>query len=142
MIEFNGLDIVVQHRMDDDNTRQALAIALGLPEERIALINDVSDYPEAGAADVVCVSSSVDGEFACLLSLQVEHLTLPYDARGQLLQRLCELLGTQCLVPCDGDADPYIMWSISPGKQPGKVALDAIALDEGRYVIARREHVA
>jgi hypothetical protein len=70
MIEFNGIDIILQHRLDDDCVRRTLAAALRVPEGRVALIDDVSDYPNAGDADVVGVASSVGGEFTHLLSIQ------------------------------------------------------------------------
>ena len=41
MIEFNGLDIIVQHRMGDDSVRRALAATLSVPEVRVALVDDV-----------------------------------------------------------------------------------------------------
>ena len=75
------------------------------------------------------------GEFTRVLSIQVEPLALPYDTRAQLVQRLSELLGTQCLVPEDDDMDPYFMWLVSPGSAPSEIALDPVALEEGRYVI-------
>jgi hypothetical protein len=138
MIEFNGIDIIVQHRMEDDRVRRALAAALRIPEGRIALIDDVSHYPKVGDVDVVCVSSSVEGEFTRLLSVQADCITLSYNTHAQLMQALCELLDTQCLTPDDDDVDPYVMWLVSPGTVPRKVGLDPVALDEGRYVIARR----
>jgi hypothetical protein len=138
MIEFNGIDIILQHRLDDDRVRRTLATALRVPEGRVALINDMSDYPNSGDADVVGVASSVEGEFTHLLSVQAEHLTLPYETRAQLMQALAEALGSQYLTPDDDDEDPYFMWLISPGTGRGKVGLEPIALDEGRYVIARR----
>jgi hypothetical protein len=135
MIEFHGVDLVIQDRVDDDHVRRAVAMALGVPANRIALIDDVGDYPGPDAADVVCVSSAVGGEFSRLLSLQVERLALPYDAPLQLLQRICDLLGTPCLSPDEQDASPYSMWSLRPGAPPGKVSLDAAAQDDGRYVV-------
>jgi hypothetical protein len=137
MIEFNGIDILVRHRPDDASVLRALAAALGVPEGRVALIDDVSEYPKPDAADVVCVSSSLEGDFTGLLSIQVEHLTLPYDTREQLVQRLCELLDAQCLIP-EEEENPYIMWLVSPEAASCKIALDPIAFDEGQYVIARR----
>ena len=135
MIEFNGIDIIVQHRMDDTVVRRGLAAALRVPESRVALIDDVSDYPEAGDADVVCVSSSVDGEFTRLLSVQADRLTLPYDTRAELMRVLCDVIGTKYLTPDDDSVDPYVMWFVSPGTDPVKVGLDSVALDDGRYVI-------
>ena len=135
MIEFSGVDMIAQHQTDDDGVRRALAAALGVPQERVAVVADMNDYPETAAADVVCVTSPVNGEFTLLLSVQVANLSLPYDTRAQLMQRLCELLGMECLVPDDDDVDPYFMWLVSPVNVPRKVSLDPIALDEGRYVI-------
>ena len=99
MIDFDGMDIVIQTPRDDDQVRRALSTALLMPPERVAVINDVGDYPETGAADVVCVTSPVDGEFTRLLSVQVSHQALPYDSREQLMQRICDVLDTRCLVP-------------------------------------------
>ena len=135
MIEFSGIDVVAQRQMSDVHVRRALAAALGVPEQRAALIDDMIDYPDPGAADVVCVSSPVGGEFASLLSIQTGRLELPYGTHMELVQRLCDLLQTQCLVP-HADVDPYVMWLIAPGASPRKVALDPTALDEGRYLIA------
>jgi hypothetical protein len=84
------------------------------------------------------VASSVEGEFTHLLSIQAEQLALPYETRARLMQALAEALGTQYITPDDDDEDPYFMWLISPGVERGKVGLEPIALDEGRYVIARR----
>lgn len=64
----------------------------------------MSDYPESDADDVVYVSSSLEGGFTGLLSIQVGQLKLPYDTREQFIQRLCELVGSQCLVPDDGES--------------------------------------
>jgi len=137
MIEFNGIDIIVQHRPPDVSVRRALSAALVVSEERVVVIDDVSDYPEAGAADIVCVSSPLEGEFTGLLSIQVERLVVPCDTHEQLMRRLCDVLGTQCLVPDDEQENPYLMWSISPGAAPRKIGLDPVAFDDGRYIIAR-----
>ena len=137
MIEFNGIDIIVQYRPPHVSVRRALAAALWVSEERVVVIDDVSDYPEAGAADIVCVSSPVEGEFAGLLSIQVERLVVPCDTHEQLVRRLCDALDTQCLVPDNERENPYLMWWISPGFAPRKIGIDPVAFDEGRYVVAR-----
>ena len=138
MIEFSGMDIIVQHRVADDRVRRALAEALHVPEERVALIDDSCHCPKARESDVVCVCSLVEGEFTYLLSIQIEWVILPYDNNVQLMQRLCEVLGVQYLAPDDDDVDPYMMWLVSPEVVPSKVGLDPVAFDEDRYVISRR----
>jgi len=136
MIEFSGIDIVLERQINDAGIRQALVASLGIPENRVIVIDDTSKYPESAAADVVCVISSVEGEFTQLLSVQTGRLLLPYDAPLALIQSLCEALGTRCLAP-DDDADPYCMWLISPGTTPGRIEIDPIAFDDDRYVISR-----
>lgn len=83
------------------------------------------------------MSSPLEGEFDGLLSIQVERLVVPCDTHEQLMRRLCNALGTQCLVPDDEQENPYLMWLISPGAAPRKIGLDSIAFDVGRYIIAR-----
>lgn len=138
MIEFNGIDIIVQHPVDEDRVRRALAAALHVPGGRVAFIDDISHYPKAGDADVVCVSSQVEGEFTNLLSIQIDRTDLPYETHAQLMQVLGERLGVRYITPDEDDVDPYFMWLISPGGVPRRVGLDTVAFDEGRYVIARR----
>jgi hypothetical protein len=138
VIDFNGIDIVIQHDLGDEVVRRALAETFLVPEGRISLINDIGDYPRSEDFDVVCVSSQVEGEFARLLSIQSNHVALPYETRAQLTQALCEHLGIQYITPDDDDTDPYFMWLISPGGAPSRVGLDPVAFDEDRYVIARR----
>jgi hypothetical protein len=137
MIEFGGVDVVAQRRPDDEHLRSALAVVFGIPEDRVLLIEDVSGYEKSAAADVVCLSSSVEGEFTCLLSIDIARCTLPYDTREQLLQRFCELLGTSFLVP-DEDINPYVFWLYSAGAVSVKVGIDADALDRDRYLIVER----
>lgn len=137
MIEFNGMDIIVRSRIDDERVRRALSTVLHVPAERVVLISDVSHYPPRGDADVVCISSQAEGEFTSALSIQCDCLALPYKTHAQLMQVLGERLEAQYITP-DDDMDPYVMWLTSPGAVPGKVDLDPVAFDEGRYVIARK----
>lgn len=136
MMEFNGIDIVVRYRPSDVSVRRALAAALAVSEGRVVVLDDVIHYPEVGAADIVCVSSPLEGEFTGLLSIQAERLVVPCETHEQLMRRLCDVLGTQCLVPDDEQKNPYLMWSFSPGAAPRKIGLDPVAFDDGRYVIA------
>lgn len=137
MIEFSGMDIIVKQPMPDEHIRLAISSVLHVPEERVAMIDDMTHYPERQDADAVCVSSSVEGEFSRLLSIQAGLSMLPYETHTQFLQSLCEQLGTQYITPDDQDDNPYVMWLVSPGTTPGRIGLDPVALDEGRYIISR-----
>lgn len=137
MIEFGGVDIVAQRRPDDGRLRSALAAIFGIPETRVLLIEDVSGYTESAIAEVVCLSTPVEGEFACLLSIDITRRELPYDTREQLLQRLCESLSVPFLAP-DEDINPYIFWLYSTESVPVKVGIDTDAFDHNRYLIAER----
>jgi hypothetical protein len=128
----------MQHDLSDEVVRSALAATFFVPGRRVAIIDDTADYPRSADFDIVCVSSPVGGDFVRLLSIQSDHITLPYETRPQMLRALCEHLGTQYLTPDDSDEDPYFMWLISPGGTPGRVGLDPVAFDEDRYVIDRR----
>lgn len=135
MIEFSGADLVLEKNVDDASLRRALASCLNVPEDRVAVIDDVGQYPEPSLADVVGVTSRVSGEFSRLVSIQSKTLELPYDRLLAPLQRLCEVLGTRCLAPDDG-SDPYVMWLLAPGDHPKLVGVDPVSLDENRYVVA------
>jgi hypothetical protein len=135
VIEFKGIDVVAERKIDSAEIRHALMESLSVVEERIIVIYDMGDYPQSGAADVVCVISPVDGEFSSLLSIQTDGLTLPYNGVLELVQRLAEILRTRCLVPDEG-LDPYVMWLASPGQPVQRVGLDVAALNEDRYVVS------
>jgi hypothetical protein len=137
MIEFGGVDIVAQRRPDDDRLRSALAVIFGIPEDRVLLIEDVSGYVESSTADAVCLSSPVEGQFVCLLSIDITRRVLPYDTCAQMLRRLCELLNISFLAPDEG-IDPYIFWLYSAGSVPVRVGIDTDAFDHNRYLIVER----
>ena len=77
---------------------------LGIAANPIAFLVDIALITALyGDFDVVCVSSQVEGEFSRLLSIQINHITLPYETRAQLTQALCEHLGIQYITPGDDD---------------------------------------
>ncbi len=135
LIEFRGVDIVVERQVDDVRVRLALAQSLLVSEHRVAMIGEIENYPERRTADVVCVASPVEGDFSRILSIQTERLTLPYDTTVELVQRLGRILQTRCLVPNEG-LDPYVMWLVSPDGSSERVELDVAAFDEDRYILS------
>jgi hypothetical protein len=136
MIEFAGTDIVLETPKPLDCIRAAVAAALGVPDSRVAVIEDIANYPEPDSADAVGVVSSVEGDFAQLLSVQLQPMTVPYDTPLGPPQRIVDLLETRALVPIDED-NPYTMWLLAPVSPPRSASLDTDALDEERYVLAR-----
>ena len=134
MIEFNGTDLIIEKTVDNATFRRALASSLELPEDRVVVIDDVGQYPEPSAADVVCVTSAVSGQFSKLVSIQAETCRLPHDTALDLMRQLCELLDTRLLVPDQG-LNPFCMWLLAPGEAPRQVGMDPVAMDEDRYVL-------
>lgn len=135
MVEFRGIDVVIERVASDDEIKTALASALSVSQERVAVIDDVAKYPEVSAADVVCVVSPTRGGFASILSIDATCITLPGEDNFGPAQGIAENLRTRCLIPDDGP-NPYVMWLISLNQSPRQVSLDVAALDEDRYVIA------
>jgi hypothetical protein len=134
MIEFDGTDVILEKPVDDAAFRHALASSLEIPEDRIVVIDDVGQYPEPSVADVVCLTSTVSGEFSRLVSIQAKTCSLPQHTLLDFMRKFCELLDTRCLVPDQGP-NPYCMWLLVPGEAPRQVGLDPVALDENRYVL-------
>lgn len=137
MIEFKGIDLVFQRLTDGASLRRALAASIQVPEDRVSVIDDMSDYPDRATADVVGVTTPLEGNYSTMASIQTEPIVLPYDSSLSLVQHICELLNTQCLAPDEG-ANAYLMWLVSPKAAARRVALDPVALDEGRYEIVHR----
>ena len=133
MIDFNGIDIL-DGDIDDATLHRGLACALTLPENRVRIIHDISDYPERGTADAVGVVSSIEGDFPLLLSVQATPLQLAYDDALGPIREFCSTTGARCLVP-DDEHNPYTMWLVSPDRRTQSVSLDPAALDNERYVL-------
>lgn len=134
MIDFSGVDIVLEKRLEADVFKEALSKILSLPVHRISVIDDIDRYPERGTADVVCVISPVAGQFAAVLSIQNGPIRLPLETPLEVTQQLASALKLKCLTPKEG-VDPYLMWLVLPDSTPAAVALDPKALDEERYIV-------
>lgn len=137
MIEFSGIDIVLDRMAGDDQLRNAVAATLSIEAARVAVIHDMADYPEGEAADVVCVLTQASGEFIQVVSIQCEPVTLRDAAILDVVGRLSSVLHARILAPDEGpDAD--LMWLLEPGRAPVRVELDADALDGGAYQLRGR----
>jgi hypothetical protein len=141
MIEFKGIDLVFQRLTDHASLRRALVASLQVAEDRVSVVDDMSEYPDRATTDVVGVTTPLEGDYSTMVSIQNEPIALPYDSSLSLVQHVCELLDTQCLAPDEG-ANPYLMWLVSPKAAARRVALDPVALDEGRYEIVQRSDIS
>lgn len=137
MIEFAGVDIVAERRIDETTLRRTLAEVFSVLDQRIVAIGDVAEYPATDTADIVCVRTQVDGQFAEILSIQCDKLVLPQASVLEVFALVAARLQMRCLMP-DDSLDPFMMWCSSAGMKPELVALDPLALDAGRYEIAGR----
>jgi len=133
-MDLTGVDLVLERPVDVSKVKRALQGVLSVPTEKIAVIYDIAQYPSREAAEVVCVVSTVGGDFGELLSIQTEHISIGCDDMVEFAQRVCSNLGVRCLMPLEG-SNPYLMWLLSPDAPPEQVALDVSELDEDRYVV-------
>jgi hypothetical protein len=132
MIQFDGIDLVSSRSIPAPLIRRGLGIALGVPAERISVIDDVAKYPHPGQANVVCVISALRGDFPLMISIQCQPMAIDVmDALG-LAQQISSQLGIALLAPDQGP-DPYVMWLVQASAPPVRVSLDAEAFDDNRY---------
>jgi hypothetical protein len=140
MIRFSGVDIVLHRRLGADPIRRGIAAALSVETAKVSVIDDVAHYPERAAADVVCVTTAISGDFAEVVSIQCEPKELPFASILEVVQRESSALGTAVLAPDDGP-DPYVMWLVQPHLAPRQVSLDAAAFEDDRYeILDARNH--
>lgn len=135
-MEFRGVDIVIEKAASDAALRAAVSRGLGVPVDRIVVINDITKYPAKDQAEVVCVVSPVSGHFALLLSVQSDPIQVDVTTPFEFVQEVANDLQMKCLTPDLGD-NPYLMWLIEPRSSPQRVAMDTDALDRGVYVVKR-----
>jgi hypothetical protein len=132
------IDLVLEHHQDAADLRRALSVCTGVAEERIAVVDDITELLMRDSADVVCIRYAFPGgEFVEKLSLDGD-LMVHYESELRALECLCEKLRTRGLTPVD-EPDPYLFWLISPGEETRQVAVDVDAYDdeEERFVLAR-----
>ncbi len=135
MIDFAGVDLIIEKAGNVGVIRGALAKVFALPAHRISIIDDLANYPERNAADIVCVVTPIAGEFAAILSIQNAKMYVPADTLVDVARRLASALGTRCLLPQEG-VNPYLMWMVLPDSTASAVALDPDALADERYVLS------
>jgi hypothetical protein len=140
MTVFSGVDVVIDRKLDDDEIRECFARVFAINAARVSIIDDVAQYPERTAADIVCITTLNPGEFVQTLSIQCQPIELPERSVADVLQQIASLLNVRLLMPDEGE-DPYVMWLLQPRLAPRRVALDVAALDEDRYEI-RESHDA
>lgn len=133
---FKGVDLLIDCLASFDSLKVALETSLGVARERIFVISDMADYPRRNKADLVCVVTSLKGEFHALLSLQTDGIEADYSTLSEPIQRICNILGCRCLLP-DVGPEPYSMLLLSDNMPPERVELDPEALDQGRYILKR-----
>lgn len=134
MINFNGIDILFGRPVPGADLCRTVAKVLGVASSRVVSISDLADYPAPQAADVVCVSNPIQGDFAQLTSIQSDARQLPYDSVFTLVQTIADKLSVHCIVP-DDDPSPYSMVLLEPGQPPRRVSLNAESMDADRYVL-------
>jgi len=127
------MDVVAEKPVGTETLKRVLAKVLSVSARRIAVIDDMANYPERTSADVVCVITPVAGQYSVMLSIQCNPLDLA-DGPIELGQRLAVELGFRFLLPDDGP-DPYVMWMVQPDAPAQTVFLEPEALDGERYVI-------
>lgn len=137
MIRFSGIDVVARELRDSDRVRSVVAAVLSVPEPRVVVIRDISDYPPRDAADVVVIVTPSEVDSSAVLSIQTEPRELTYTAEDDLLARLCQELGVNLLAPQAG-TNPYVMREYEPGRTSREVSLDPEAYEEGRYIVIGR----
>lgn len=131
---FSGIDIVLDRTLDADQIRRGIADVLSVEPDRVSVIDNVAEYPERGSADVVNVVTPVSGDFAAVVSINCEPLTLPFADVLDVVEQLSASLKIKILVPFDGP-DPYLMWLIQPDLPRKLVGLDVDALAADSYEI-------
>lgn len=134
MIEFRGIDIVLDRSPGKDRIRDSIAVVLSVEPARVAVVHDMRHYPEQRTADVVCVVTPTSGDFAEVVSIQCESMKLGFGHALEVVSQLSSILPARILAP-DDSPDPYRMWLVEPSRTPVRVALNETALDAERYEI-------
>jgi hypothetical protein len=128
------VDLVVERHLSSQEISDGIAKVLSIEPTRVAVIEDMAEYPNRAAADVVCVATPALGQFAQVLSIQCRPMAV--GSYIEVSQRVADTLKVAVLVPSEG-SDPYVMWLVRPNIGPELVSLNAAALDDDRYIVDR-----
>ena len=136
-MRFDGIDIVLDRSFSLDAIQNVLALVFETSPSRIAVVNDLRDAAVAPDQLLVAVATSVEGEFSQLVSIHMDATEIAFNASGEVLGALARCFDATCLGP-DESVNPYTMLCARRDGTVTAVWLDPNALDEDRYVIARR----
>ena len=137
MMKFAGVDILIDRRVEANEVQACLAKVFGLDVGRVAVIDDIANYPDRSIADLVCTRSVLEGDFVCLLSMDSRPKVLEFESMVDLVQAISGTLAAKCLVPDDETLNPYAMWLMEPGCSPTRTFLNVDALEREIYVLAK-----
>lgn len=115
-------ELSVERSVTDDELATAVAQALGVDRERLAVVATMADAPPDR---IVLEKRPYAGDFA----LRVGFYGVPAALdRAAFYRALARLLATRLLAD-DGELDPYTAMLVMPGGEAVRVRLDPAALD-------------
>jgi hypothetical protein len=125
---FSGVDIVFARPVPERDLERGVSALLGVPSFRVVVVvvAGAADYPAMESAEVVCVSTAVEGDFTQLVSIHCQPRELRDHTSVSFAQRLAEALSIPCIVPDEGLAPCSAI-----------LRLDDEAFSEDRYVLAK-----
>lgn len=125
----SGTDVLFDRMIDHTRLREAVARAMSIPADRVAVIDDIANYPKRADADCVCLTTRPGGEFPMRVAIDCEDTCAAVKVQDLAVQ-LAVSAHSRCLVP-DSSPNPYSMILIThEGVVVGRVFLEVAALDE------------
>ena len=133
MIALTGLDFIIEKSVDDDALAKAIASALSISVEQVAIIGDIVEQPPKQAYEVVLLRHAIEGEFAMLISLSCAARS--FESTLVLARSVARQLRSSVLIPDDSKEDPDAMLLATEAGDVRLVELDAEALKLDRYCL-------
>lgn len=133
MIALTGIDFIIEKDVDDDTIATAVAAALAVSVEQVAVIGDIVEQPPKDAYEVVLLRHAIEGQFATLISLSCA--TRQIESAQFLARSVARHLRCSVLIPDDSTDDPDAMLLASNAGDVKLVQLDAEALNQERYCL-------